>query len=135
MKIEIDFNKPEELYKMRRELEMALSTIDGAIQAIKRNAVDPAQPALLPEIEVEHSNKAEDEKQTVTHISETGLHTSAIFSKLPNEFTMRDALTHPEAQNFADSRVRSDIATLIETGWIEVIEAGAGRRPTRFRKT
>ena len=50
MKLEIDFSKPDSLRKQKRELEMALATIDGALAAINRGAYEsvdqPAQPQM-----------------------------------------------------------------------------------------
>jgi hypothetical protein len=120
MKIEIDFSKPEGLRKQKRELEMALATIDGALVAIGKNGRDvdqPSFPQITPAAPVAANGDA-----------------AVIIAGLPSEFNMREAKTAADAAEIPDSRLRREIALMTEQGTLILVEKGQGRRPATFRK-
>jgi hypothetical protein len=120
MKIEIDFSRPEGLRKQKRELEMALATIDGALAAINKNDRDVGQPSF-PQI------AAAIPAPAVGSVAE-------IIAAMPNQFDMRQAKTAADAAEIPDSRLRREIAQLTEKGELILVEKGQGRRPASFRK-
>jgi len=120
MKIEIDFSKPEGLRKQKRELEMALATIDGALAAINKNGRDVDQPSF-PQIAVAAP------AATVGSVAE-------IIAALPSQFDMRQAKTAADAAEIPDSRLRREIARMTEGGTLILVEKGQGRRSATFRK-
>ena len=120
MKIEIDFSKPEGLRKQKRELEMALATVEGALAAIGKNGRDVETPPF-PQIAPAAPPSANGD-------------VGAIIAALPNQFNMRQAKTAADAAEIPDSRLRREIASLTESGVLILVEKGQGRRPASFRK-
>jgi hypothetical protein len=120
MKIEIDFNKPESLRKQKRELEMALATIDGVLAAINKNGRDVETPPF-PQIAGVIPAPASGDVET-------------IISLLPNQFSMREAKAAADLADIPDSRLRREITKMIESGSLVMTEKGQGRRPASFRK-
>ena len=130
MKIEIDFSKPDELRKMKREFELAIATIETALSAAERNVPDPNQPPL-PKI-IDSAN--EKSKVDMVGILQSNSPIARIISELPAEFLMTDIFAAAETAGFPPSRIRNYVAELVEGGWITLIQAGSGRRASRFRK-
>lgn len=122
MKIEIDFSRPDELRKTKRELEMALATIESALAQIGTNGHDAAQPSL-PNLGSHQPTKA-----AISNYLD-----GIIASMLP-EFTMREVMSYADAVGIPHSRVRREIASMTEMGALVLIQKGQGRRPTTFRK-
>ena len=120
MKIEIDFSKPESLRKQRRELEMALTTIDGALAAINKNWREGDQQSLP-------HNSAVDAGSSASSVSE-------IIAAMPKQFDMRQAKSSASAADIPVSQLRREIEKLMESGELILVEKGKGRRPTSFRK-
>ena len=120
MKIEIDFSKPESLRKQKRELEMALATINGALTAMGKIESDVDHPTF-PQIKEVQANL------TVNGVDE-------LIAALPSQFNMRQAKEVADAAEIPDSRLRREIARLTESGALIMIEKGQGRRPASFRK-
>jgi hypothetical protein len=121
MKIEIDFSKPESLRKQKRELEMALATIDGALAAINKNGRDVETPPF-PQI-----------AGAIPMPAPSG-DVETIISQLPNQFSMRDAKFAADLADIPDSKLRREITKMIESGALVMTERGQGRRPASFRK-
>jgi hypothetical protein len=121
MKIEIDFSRPDGLRKQKRELEMALATIDGALAAIYKNDRDKPNEPTFPQI------------PPVVESSSNGS-VDAIIAALPKEFNMRQAKEAAETAEIPDSRLRREMNILVEGGSLILVEKGQGRRPATFRK-
>lgn len=121
MKIEIDFNKPELLRKQKRELEMALATIDGALASIYKIERDEVDQPSFPQI-------------AVAAPAVTSGSVAEIIAAMPNQFDMRQSKTAADAAGIPDSRLRREIARMIEGGTLILVEKGQGRRPATFRK-
>ena len=119
MKIEIDFGRPDELRKTKRELEMALVTIDSALMEISKNGHSSDHPTFPQISDLQETNDA-----AVT----------TIISGLNNKFNMREALSAASAAGIPGSRLRREIARLTEIGTLVLAEKGQGRRPASFRK-
>jgi hypothetical protein len=137
MKIEIDFSRPDELRKMKRELEMALSTIETALSAIGKNSIDPQQPTL-PQIQKEAApapDPTPTETETAQNILESGYTIAHLVERMPTEFTSSDLFVAGEAESIPRSAVRREIAEMVDGNWLIMVEQGQGRRPSRFRKT
>lgn len=99
---------------------MALETIDSALTAINKNDRDVGQPSF-PQIATNAPAPAVDSA-------------AEIIAELPNQFNMREVKTAAEAAEIPDSRLRREIAQLIESGALILVEKGQGRRPASFRK-
>ena len=130
MKIEIDFSRPDELRKMKRELEMALSTIDGALVAISKSGNDPKQPPL-PQIQQDTNGGASEVR---IGILQSGSPLARLIDGMPNEFTMTNIFDAAENAGFSRARVRGAVNELVQNEWLILVEPGSGRRPSRFRK-
>ena len=120
MKIEIDFSRPEGLRKQKRELEMALATIEVALAAINKNSREVETPPF-PQITVAIPDPA------VGGVAD-------IIAAMPSQFDMRQAKAAADAAEIPDSRLRREMSSMIETGELILVEKGQGRRPASFRK-
>jgi hypothetical protein len=117
MKIEIDFSKPESLRKQLRELEMAAATIKSALSAI-----DNVDQPSFPQIPATVDSPARE------------IDVASIIASFPAQFDMRQAKLAADAAEIPDSRLRREIAKMIESGALVMTEKGQGRRPANFRK-
>jgi hypothetical protein len=129
MKIEIDFGRPDELRKMKRDLEIALETIDGALIAIGKIPNDVNQPQLIqpagPQV---IENK--DEASSLLSLSPL----TKLVEQMPTEFSMSEIYSAANAAGITRARARSKIDELVKDGKLAVVQKGQGRRPTTFRK-
>jgi hypothetical protein len=123
MKIEIDFSKPEALRKQKRELEMALLTIDSALTALGKNGRD-ADQSLQPSLPQMKEAQSTAVAGTVEEI----------VALMPSQFSMREAKAAADVAEIPDSRLRREIAQMVEAGALILAEKGQGRRPASFRK-
>jgi hypothetical protein len=124
MKIEIDSSRPDDLRKLKREHEFALQMIDAALLAISKSADDSVEshlPQLAPTLSQEL-------------MASTDNNVATLISAMPSEFNMRVVKLAAEAVDIPDSRLRREIAKLIESGALVMTQKGQGRRPATFRK-
>jgi hypothetical protein len=131
MRIEIDSSKPDDLRKLRREHEFALQMIDAALSAIGKESIDPKQPSL-PQIPEDSPSAPKKEGSSIL---DSGSDIAHLVDRVPVEFTSSDLFAAAEIENIPRSQVRRGLAELVEGEWLVLVEAGKGRRPSRFRKT
>ena len=120
MKLEIDFSRPDELRRQKRDLEMALSTIEAALRECEKNSV-PSGQATLPSMEVPPAKKGASLADT-------------LLAGVPDKFTMREAIDSGATFGMSSTAVRKLIALIATEGAIELIEKGQGRKPSSFKK-
>jgi len=132
VKIEIDTSKPDELRKLKREAEVVLATIEAALQAIGKNGVrdSPGQlPLIVPAPAAEAMPPGEP---PLVQVVEEPL--PDFFSRLPNPFSMRDALNLAPAENISLPSMRRIILRFVGRGLTQV-RRGKGPKPSIFRRT
>jgi hypothetical protein len=129
MKIEIDFSKPEEMRKMKRELEMALSTIETAIIAVGKNGHDPKQENLKAIVET--PVKSYD---SMIPLSVDENVPAQIFSEMPDKFLGKHLMLKSDLMKFPRSKMRRELNNWLKKGDIILVEQGKGRRSSQFRK-
>lgn len=127
VKIELDTSKPDELRKLKRDMEVVLATIEAALQAIGNNgAIDaPGQlpliaPALPPAPPPNHAPAAPEPLPD-------------FLNRLPDPFSMRDALNLAPAESISLPSMRRTILRLVGRGLTQV-KRGKGPNPLIFRK-
>jgi hypothetical protein len=137
MKIEIDTSKPDELRKIKRELEALLSSIDAALLSINRNGEVPAQQPALPapvgqtsQPMVETPTAAEPPRRT------RAPRRTAVYaiSTLGPEFSTTEARLAADNIGVSDAQVRRELRRQIARGELTPLEPGRGRAPATYRK-
>lgn len=123
MKIEIDFSRPDELRKQKRELEMALTTIETALVAIGNIGREKGQQSFpgIPDKSPAPITSSDDK-------------VAPIIAALPDQFTMREAKMAADEAKIPDSRLRREMSRMTESGALVMVQKGQGRRPATFRK-
>ena len=101
MKIEIDFSRPDELRKTKRELEMALSTIESALEAIAKDmgtitaSSDPAPELVTAAVRGDVS---------LAVLTESDMHVSDIIDNLTvQQFTFSQIKSIADTENIPDT--------------------------------
>ncbi len=125
MKIEIDSSDPNGLRKQKQELEFNLALVNRALELIaERTAQESAASEMAADAPVapEPASRAGN--------SATGV----IEHDLPVEFNTIEAIGAGEEKGFSGTAIRRALEDLVATNKLELVEQGAGRRPSRWRR-
>ena len=134
MRFEVDTSKPDELRKLKREMEVGLATIEAALIAIGKNGNDsPAQAVLglpvaaAPAPPTSSTQEADPPPSPRPELPEP-------LNQLPSQFSMRDALNLAESGNYSLPSMRRMVLRLMNEGALILVARGKGPKPSIFRK-
>ena len=129
MKIEIDTTNLAQLERQERDLDIALETVRLALKKVRESAV---QEAASSQCQTNHVN-AELSKNRHPRIAAA---LSTVFHRLPAEFTTREIIGALAQDRLAASRgaIFNTVREFIGAGKLQIVQVGAGRRPTRYSK-
>jgi len=130
MKIEIDTTNLPQLERQERDLDIALETVRLALKKVRESAGPGTAPC---QCQTNHANSQSLSKNRHPRIAAA---LSTVFPRLPAEFTTREIIGALDEDHLAASRgaIFKTVSEFIDAGKLRIVQAGAGRRPTRYSK-